>query len=220
MALIIRDYFLLFIFYSIFGWASEVIYAFIMKRKITNRGFMIGPYCPIYGVGSLLIIILLSQYKVHPIGLCVLAMVICSVLEYVTGYVLEKLFKARWWDYSNTRFNINGRVCLDTLIPFGILACLIMYVINPAVLHILNKVPNKALNIISVIIAIIFVFDFVASFNIVNNFKQTIKKVSLEDKTDDINNYIKSLFTEKSFLYRRLIQAFPKIKAITKRKKD
>lgn len=217
-------YFFLFIVYSIIGWIMEEIYAYITKKKITNRGFFIGPYCPIYGVGCLLIIILLSSYKNHPAGMFVLAIIIASTLEYFTSYIMEKLFKARWWDYSKTKYNINGRVCADTMIPFGLIACFVIYVLHPALMLVVTNIPTNRLNILSAVLAVIFIFDLIASFNIVNNFKKTIKNVSLEDKTDDINKYIRDIFSSKSPLYKRLVKAFPNgqaiIKRINKNKKD
>lgn len=212
MWLTIRDYFLFFILYSIIGWTAEVIYAFIYKRKFTNRGFMLGPICPIYGFGALAILILLKPYITHPLGFFVLAMVVCSIIEYIAGYLLEKFFKARWWDYSNTKFNLNGRVCLDTLIPFGIGALAITYLIHPFILSFYNKIPSNILTITSIVIAVLFLADLLTSFNIVNNFKKTIKQASLSDRTEDINNYIKQLFNTKK-LHRRLTNAFPNLKA-------
>ncbi len=221
MLLEIRQYFLLFIIYSFVGWIMEIIYTLFTEKKLNNRGFLIGPYCPIYGVGCLLILLMLSKYQSHPFGLFTLAIVICSILEYFTSYLMEKLFKARWWDYSNNRFNINGRICLETMIPFGLIACLIIYIVNPFVVTQLNKLPENLLTISAIVLAVLFLIDVITSFNIVNNFKKTVKKVSIEDKTEDINKYVKKLLLEKSFLYRRLIKAFPKIEAkITKIKKD
>ena len=227
MWLTIRDYFLFFIIYAILGWIGEVIYAFIYKKRFSNRGFMLGPICPIYGFGALAILIFLKPYTGHPLGFLVLAMFVCSVIEYVAGYLLEKLFKARWWDYSNTKFNLNGRVCLDTLIPFGIGALVINYLIHPYVLKLFAIIPNNVLTISTIVVSIIFFIDLILSFYIVNNFKKTIKKTSLADVTDDINAYIKGLFTTKK-LHRRLIDAFPnlmvkigeKISEIKENKKD
>lgn len=210
---IIREYFLLFIIYSFIGWFMELIYAGIIDKKITNRGFLIGPICPIYGVGCVLIIILLSDFKSHPLGLFTLAIVIASILEYFTSYFMEKMFKARWWNYTQNKFNINGRICLETMVPFGLIACLVMYIVNPFIIEKLNQVPNLALNIISIIFLILFIIDEVVSFNIINHYKKTVKKVSQEDNTEDINQYVKNKLLSKSVLYRRLIKAFPRIEA-------
>ena len=97
----IYKYFLVFIFYSFLGWLMEVILTYSSDKKFVNRGFLIGPYCPIYGWGVLLIMFILKRYLDRPIGLFCMAVIICSVLEYLTSYLMEKLFKARWWDYSN-----------------------------------------------------------------------------------------------------------------------
>lgn len=88
----------------------EVVCKLIQFRRFINRGFLIGPYCPIYGFGSVLIGLLLSRYAGEPLVVFILAMVVCGTLEYVTSYLMEKLFHARWWDYSDKRFNLNGRI--------------------------------------------------------------------------------------------------------------
>lgn len=207
----LKIYFLLFLIYSFVGWVLEVIYTLFTDKKLTNRGFFIGPYCPIYGVGALLIVIFLSKFQQHPFALFILAVVICSVLEYCTSYVMEKIFKIRWWDYSNNKFNINGRICLETMIPFGVIACLLVYVINPFLVLNLNKLPESCLVVVSLIFGVLLIADFITSFNIINNFKKTVKNVSERDRTEDINKYVKNLWLKKSFLYRRLIKAFPKI---------
>ena len=210
MWITLRDIFLIFIVYSIIGWTAEVIYAFIYKKRFSNRGFMLGPVCPIYGFGALIILYLLKPYASHPLGFMILAMFVCSVIEYVAGYLLEKFFNARWWDYSNTKFNLNGRVCLDTLIPFGIGALVINYLIHPYVVKLFDKIPSNILTISAITLAIIFFLDLCLSFIIVNNFKKTIKKTNLSDVTDDVNTYVKTLFTNKK-LYQRLINAFPNL---------
>ena len=219
MLITIREYFLLFMLYSMLGWLMEVVYALVTKKKLSNRGFLIGPYCPIYGVGCVLIIILLSGFKKYPVVVFILAIIICSILEYFTSYIMEKLFKARWWDYTKTKFNINGRICVDTMLPFGIIAFIIIYLVNPIVARAIEKTPDTILTIIAIVFAIIFILDLIASFNIVNNFKKTIKKASLDDRTDDINKYIRETLSSKSLLHRRLLRAFPTGHAIIKKVK-
>ena len=92
-----------------------------------------------------------------------------------------------------------------------------MYVINPAIMSVINRIPEPRLTILTLVLAIIFISDLIASFNIVNNFKKTIKKVSLEDRTDDINNYIRDILFKRSLFHRRLLKAFPTSHAIIKR---
>ena len=125
----IKILFLLFITYSFFGWLMEMIVTVIEDHEIVNRGFLIGPYCPIYGVCSISMILLLHKIT-NPIILFIASVLICSIGEYLTSYILEKLFKARWWDYSNMKFNLNGRICLRNCLYFGVLGFLMIKFIN------------------------------------------------------------------------------------------
>lgn len=204
-------YFLLFIIYSCMGWIMEVIGKLIEKHKFINRGFLIGPYCPIYGWGCLTMILLLSKYLDEPIILFFMAILICSVLEYFTSYFMEKLFNARWWDYSKRKFNINGRICLETMIPFGILGCLILYIVNPFIINLLTKVPNNILYALVLFIFILYVIDNIISLNIMVKFKATMKTVE-RDGTEEITKRVKDILFNRNWLYRRLIKAFPNLK--------
>lgn len=217
----VATYFMLFIIYAVAGWICEVVLQLVQKHKLSDRGFLIGPYCPIYGCGAILITLCLTPFYEHPIGLFVLAMVLCGVLEYVTSFIMEKAFNARWWDYSNMRFNINGRICLETLIPFGIAGLLIIYVFNPFLLSALQGIQSNTLNIISIVIAIIFAADVIVSSKIIYNFKRTNKEVSqseTKDSTDEISEKVRDILRNKSLLNRRLINAFPNFTTILKEK--
>lgn len=217
----IATYFMLFIIYAVAGWICEVTLQLIQKHKLADRGFLIGPYCPIYGCGAVLITLCLTPFKEHPVGLFILAMVLCGSLEYVTSFIMEKAFNARWWDYSEMRFNINGRVCLETLVPFGIAGLLIVYLFNPFLLSIIQSWSEGTLNIISLIIAVVFVTDVIISSKIIYNFKRTNKEVSQNEKkdnTDEVSEKVREILRSKSFLNRRLINAFPDFTTILKKK--
>lgn len=209
----IMNYFLVFIFYSFVGWILEVLNFIFREKKIVNRGFLIGPYCPIYGFGSLFITIFLTKYKVDLFGLFVKTMFICAILEYLTSYIMERLFKTRWWDYSNNKFNINGRICLETMILFGIGGILIIYVVNPLLFAIFKLLPNIILTIISVFLFLIFLVDVIVSLNIINNFKKVSNNIR-KDSTEEINKMVKEELKNKSYLKRRLVSAFPNFTTI------
>ncbi|MGN1301835.1 MAG: putative ABC transporter permease [Clostridia bacterium] len=214
-------YFLLFLIYSFCGWALEVLGKLIEKRRFINRGFLIGPYCPIYGFGALAITFLLRRYSDDAITLFIMAILVCGVLEYFTSYIMEKLFKARWWDYSQKKFNINGRVCLDTIIPFGLLGLFITYVSNPFFLNILNKLSFTWLVILSACLFIIFIVDNILSFNIISTVRTTTKGLYKElDNTEEITKKVKEILLSKSVLHRRLIHAFPSLESIKARIKE
>lgn len=189
----------------------EIIVCSIRAKKIVNRGFLIGPYCPIYGFGALSIIILLKKYMNDYVVFFVMSIIVCSALEYLTSFFMEKIFKARWWDYSNKNFNINGRICLINSIAFGVIATVIMYFVNPEINMIISKIPENTLEIISIILFIIFVVDYVVSSKLMLSFKDTLSKVKL-DNTEEITEKIKQILKEKSIFTRRIVHAFPNVK--------
>lgn len=209
----IEIYFLLFISYAFLGWCMEVTCKFIQYRKFINRGFLIGPYCPIYGWGALAITILLKRYMEDPLVLFVMSTLICSIIEYLTSYFMEKKYHARWWDYSNKKFNINGRICLETLIPFGILGVAIMYGTNPILFKLYNQIPQLVINILTVILFIGFIVDNIISSNIISSINVEGNKL-IKDNTEEITEKIKQVLRQKSWLHRRLINAYPGLKDI------
>lgn len=186
----IEMYILLFFTYSFAGWFMESVGGIINVKKFVNRGFLIGPYCPVYGLGVVLITILLENYTNDIPVLFILSTLICGSLEYFTSYVMEKLFNARWWDYHNRKFNINGRICLETLIPFGIAGSLFLCVINPFFINIYSKLPDLSRHIIVLILMLIFIIDLIISFIIILSFKGATYKS--KDNTEEISNMVKN----------------------------
>lgn len=182
-------YILLFFTYAFAGWLMESVGGIINVKKFVNRGFLIGPYCPVYGIGVVLITLLLGKYANDIPALFVLSTLICGTLEYFTSYMMEKLFNARWWDYHNRKFNINGRVCLETLIPFGVGGSLILCVINPFFINLYSKMPDLVRHIIVGVLAVGFIIDVIASFIIILSFKGATYKS--KDNTEEISNMVK-----------------------------
>ena len=200
-----------FIIYSFIGWVIEVIYVYYDEDKLVNRGFLIGPCCPIYGVSSILMIFLLDKYKPNLEVLFVMAVLICTITEYLTSLIMEKLFNTRWWDYSKQKFNLNGRICLKTSIAFGLLGVLLIYVINPFISSLLLKFNPIVLIVVSSIFLIVFLIDLCISFNIIS--KLELNQVLLKiDNTDTISRKVREKIASKSILMKRLINAFPGFK--------
>lgn len=204
----ISFYFILFLIYSIIGWILEVITVFIGTKKFINRGFMLGPYCPIYGYSSIIMIFYLNHYKDNPLTVFLLSVIICSFVEYLISYIMEKLFSARWWDYSHRKFNINGRVCLTNAFLFGVLGVILVYIANPFFTEILSKVNKNILTIIGIILIILFVSDLITSLIVTFNLKSKIKNLNI-DVTEELNKKIKELL-ETKVLNRRILKAYPK----------
>lgn len=217
----IRVYFILFIAYSFLGWLLEVVGKLIEQKKFINRGFLIGPYCPIYGTGALLITFLLKKYTNDPITLFIMAILVCGTLEYLTSYLMEKIFHARWWDYSQRKLNINGRVCLNTIIPFGFLGMFIIYVSNPFLLEKIEMLPDIALNILFCTLLVLYLVDNIVSTNVISYVGKTTKEFGENlDNTEEITKKVKEALLGKSRLYRRLLQAYPKLQSIKVKMKE
>ena len=208
---LICKFFLYFIIYSFLGWLMEVICKYFEFKRFINRGFLIGPICPIYGYGVLAIILLIGKDINDPLAVFLKAILICSLLEYATSYFMEKIFKARWWDYSQRKFNINGRICLETMIPFGLLGCTVIYLIHPNIVKIIDLLPSTIIFILSIILFIIYLIDNIVSFNVMNKIKEEIKKQA-KDNTEVIHKKINEWLDNHSFLYRHIKLAYPKFR--------
>ena len=150
-----RNLFLLFMIYSIIGWIVEIVHSYFYTKKIANRGFLIGPYCPIYGLGTVFMTAISATTSNDLFGIFAKSMIVCALLEYTTSYIMEKMFKKRWWDYSNRKYNLNGRICLENLVLFGISGCILVKFTNPFFTGIIDNLPEIIANITSIIMALI-----------------------------------------------------------------
>ncbi|WP_312091770.1 putative ABC transporter permease [Aminipila sp.] len=138
------EYFCYFVIYSFLGWCMEVAYAAVNSGKFVNRGFLNGPVCPIYGFGMITVIACLTPLMYNKIYLFLGAVLLTSALEWLTGFILEKLFRGKWWDYSNMPFNLNGYICLKFSILWGLACIIIMDVLHPAIRIIVAEIPVLA----------------------------------------------------------------------------
>lgn len=205
------EYFILFMIYSILGWIIEVIATYTDNHGFVNRGFLIGLYCPIYGASAILMITLLNNFK-EPFVIFIMSILICSIAEYLTSYIMETVFKARWWDYSKKKFNINGRICLTNSLFFGIMGLLLITYINPFISSLINDISINTINIIFYILTIIFIIDSIISFCLVFKIKKTANFLK-KDNTNEITKKVKEL-VNNSFLSKRLFRAFPSFDVI------
>lgn len=180
------QWFLYFTAYSILGWACETFYCSVGNRKFVNRGFLNGPVCPVYGFGAVLVILLLQSTEKNLVALFLSGMMVTTVLEYLTSVLLEKLFHMKWWDYSQYKFQINGRVCLLNSLMFGGLSVILMRVLHPWISGLIARIPTSLLPWISLGILAIFAVDTVVtvrSILILKGKMQEIQKLLEEIKT-------------------------------------
>lgn len=206
----IKLYILIFFIYAIAGWIMETTTISIRNKKFVNRGFLVGPVCPIYGYGVVLISVLLKKYQEDIVATFCMSIIICGLLEYFTSFFMEKIFKARWWDYSQKKFNINGRICLENLVLFGIASCIIVYIVNPFIIGKINLIPQNIQSLIIILLLLIHVVDNIISYKIILNLKQVSKEV--KDNTIEISEKVRKIIHNKSIFHRRLVDAFPNIK--------
>lgn len=194
----IYEYILWIILYSFIGWIYETILCSCEEKRFVNRGFLYGPYCPIYGFGAILDIIILSSIKNIVILFFAGVIVTCS-LEYFVSWLLEYLFHARWWDYSDMKFNIKGRVCLLGALVFGFFSVLLIKIIHPFFLGIIDKIPDIYLIDISLMLLTILILDIILTIIKLSEFNNKLKELQkyVENKILETNKNIKIHINEK-----------------------
>ena len=160
----VLTYILYFFFYSAVGWFFESCYCSIGERKVINRGFLSGPMCPIYGTGTLVMEILLYvPFKDKPILVFFLGMIFCDIVEYLTSFIMEKLFNARWWNYKDELFNLHGRICFKHTLFWGAGAVIFVRFVHPNVERLFARIPDKTIIILVSSVFFVFIVDVIFS---------------------------------------------------------
>lgn len=182
-----------FLIYSFFGWCLEVVYQAVEHGKFINRGFLNGPYCPIYGFGVIIVTGALDPIKSNAVVLFFGSVLLTSMLEFITGFVLEKIFHMHWWDYSEEKFNIRGYICLKFSLLWGVACIIVVRIIHPAVSVFVDKFPATAgIIIISVymigvasdmIVTVLAIIHFKRRIVLLENISSQMRKLS--DKTGE-----------------------------------
>lgn len=207
--------FFIFILYSILGYLAEIAFCSLVSKKfVYDRGFLIGPYLPIYGTGAILITLFLGKYHGDIITLFIMSAFYCSVLEYLTSLVMEKIFHLRWWDYSEKKFNLNGRVCLENSFLFGIGGLVIIQVIDPILLNFVYGLSEVTLYILSTILLLIYSADVFLTLKIMFGMKRNVGKLEGKDATDQIKKEVRIFLSKHNYLTTRLIRSFPNMEKI------
>ena len=186
-------YYILWIFfiYSFLGWCMEVVYATTDTGRFINRGFLNSPICPIYGTGMVIIVTSLYSVKDNVLLLFLGSMILASLLEFITGFVLEKIFNEKWWDYSNLPFNIKGYICLKFSLAWGFICVFIIKIIYPFTEKFINIIPTKLGIFILVILILSIITDFIITLiNILNLPKQIKTLNEIEIKMNKLSESI------------------------------
>lgn len=153
-----------FYFYSFFGWCFESTYVSVKSRHLTNRGFMRGPFLPLYGSGAIMMLVVSMPFQDSLLLVYVAGFIGATVLEYITGVIMEKLFKVRYWDYSGKPFNFQGQICLGSSIAWGFLTILMTEVVHRPFEYLVLSVPGSVLTVVTCVLTAGIAGDFALSF--------------------------------------------------------
>jgi uncharacterized membrane protein len=212
-----------FIIYSVIGFIIETIFGFLTKGVIESRkSFIYGPFCAIYGLGAVVMLMGLQRFKKNNYTLFIGGFIIGSIIEYVVSLVGELLFDIKWWDYSNVPFNIGGRVCVWFSLFWGLLAIYLVTHIHPKVDSFLGKIPKRILKSTTIILIVLLFLDFLITcfalkmfyVRLVNDYDLDIKGVDkyLEKYTELYENPNVKKFVDTHFSNEKMLKTFPNIK--------
>jgi uncharacterized membrane protein len=169
---------LFFVVYAFLGWVWESCYVSVKSRQWVNRGFMNGPVLPIYGFGANAILWATLAVRDYVILVYLLGMLSATLLEYVTGAAMERLFKVRYWDYSEHRFNLHGHICLSVSLGWGVFSVFLVEVIHVPIEHLILAIPDLLSDILAIVALVCMASDFTASFNEAMDLREVLVRLS------------------------------------------
>lgn len=230
----LTKYTLTFVIYAFIGYICEVIYCSVGQRRLVNRGFLYGPWLPIYGFGGLIVNIFLIPLKAYPVLVFLLGVILTSIVEYIGSWGLEKIFSIKLWDYSKHFCNINGRVCLLNSTLFGVMSISLVYLVQPWIDSLIELVPYIVQYYLADVLRLLFAVDLTLSVIKMNAFKKALgeaidKAREIEEKAKEYaeagkaeaqREYNARMSREMldsnsrfSLTYRRILSAFPNAQA-------
>ena len=180
-----------FYFYCFFGWIFESAYVSLKSRKFVNRGFMRGPFLPIYGSGAIMMLVVSMPFQDNIFLTYVAGCIGATALELVTGITMEALFKVRYWDYSNQKFNYKGHICLSSTIAWGFLTILMTEFLHKGVEKIIFSIPVVVVNAVTVVVTVSIIIDFTLSFKAAMDLRDIL--VGLEKAKEEMERIQKRL---------------------------
>ena len=180
-----------FYFYCFFGWIFESTYVSVKSKKFVNRGFMRGPFLPIYGSGAIMMLVVSMPFQDNIFLTYIAGCIGATALELVTGMTMEALFKVRYWDYSNQKFNYKGHICLSSTIAWGFLTILMTEFVHRGVEKIIFAIPYTVVSVITVILTVYIIIDFTLSFKAAMDLRDIL--VGLEKAKEEMERIQKRL---------------------------
>ncbi len=206
----------LFFIYSIIGWCIEVTLKYFQFHRFINRGFLTGPWLPIYGSGCAVITVAIDALTLASVhngsygSVFAVSFALCGTLEYFVSFVMEKRFHARWWDYSKKPMNLHGRIWIGNLTLFGLGGVIVVKLTNPVFLKLLQKIPQTPKLIIVLGLMAIFISDAIISHFVLKMVKTEVEN-SEADNTEQISKEVRATFSDKNLFARRFALAYPDV---------
>lgn len=180
-----------FYFYCFFGWIFESTFVSVKSRHFVNRGFMRGPFLPIYGSGAIMMLVVSMPFQDNIFLTYIAGCIGATVLELVTGVVMEALFKVRYWDYSNQKFNYKGHICLSSTVAWGFLTILMTEFLHKGVEKVVFAIPENIVTVLTIILSVYIVVDFTLSFKAAMDLRDIL--VGLEKAREEMERIQKRL---------------------------
>ena len=213
----IYDYLGLFFFYAFLGWLLETSVAAIRKKHMVNRGFLNGPLCAIYGITAVFMTRYLYELQSSPVFLFLGCMIIATAVEWLAGHALERIGHGKWWDYSNKKWNMDGYICLQYSVLWGILGLLAMKIGNRLCFTVLHSIPAGFLHITSWILFGILIVDAVGSYAVLHHITKKMPRISAMN--DQIDAFTRRLSVRVyRYLERRVERAYPAVQPVSEKK--
>lgn len=199
-----------FLVYAFLGWLGETALAAARKGRLINRGFLSAPFSPVYGLASVLFALFLPELREDPIFLFLLGMILATALELATGVFLERIFRQKWWDYSDERWNFQGYICLKYSLIWGVLAVLSLFVFNPLLTRLIALIPRPLGNLLLLILFILLTVDFLGSWAALVQLNGALKEpTEISRRWKRISNALDNAVTR--YIQRRMARAYPNL---------
>ena len=192
-----RQWLSFFYLYCIFGWCFESMYVSLKQHCFVNRGFLKGPWLPLYGSGAVLVLLITMPFDQHPVAVYIAGLIGATLLELVTGEAMVHLFKVRYWDYSNQHFQYKGHICLSSSIVWGFFSVMMVYVVQPQVERFVFWLNSEFVSVMTFLITVCMVYDFAGAF------RKAMDLRNLLDQAEQILQELEQRAAEK----KRLLEA-------------
>lgn len=209
-----------FIIFSIAGLFIETIYCFATTGVWESRkGLIWGPFCPVYGVGATLLILLLNKFKSSKIKLLIYGGLTGDIIEYLMSYGLEAVYMTRFWDYSYTNFHLNGRICLTYTVFWAVLSLVLISFVKPLIDKCIMKMKFKYINIIEILIIVVLIIDVLCTIWAISSYKQRAINIYYNKELQDSNTIIKNI-EDTLFSNNKMLKTFPNIRFINENNEE